>query len=537
MKIKNNVSRRAAAVVAALCMSACAHNPAPLAASAASASAADTAIGPQSGPSASATANVPPDVLATCQRFSAEMSAGHAADAARLANECLASHSLPVALRTRVLQELTLVDMALRDDRAALDAQLAAVELMPTPTDVQLLLLAHLYETNQRDDESLSTLDRLRAKHEATHDLDLTIGASYYQELGAALAGKKRFKESLDAFSKAIALQPALSDVYRRRALVREASGDAAGARADYVQFARWATDREIDASTRAKFSSLGIDPANERRHPFGDTNPLYNIAAEQLDKGRQSLKSSTTAQAKAEAYSDISAFSDGIGRHVDALAAIDKAIALAPDDVSYKQSKVTTLVDLNRIDAALAYAAPIRKRAHDEAAASPNPGSVFSKYREVSSSSALAYMQQGKWSEAIDALIDGAKGSEPADQDYMATLYLYVRARSAGAAPTNAYFDDYIRRASQPVFGSYRRWLLLYMQGKLPVEQVYGQIVSLDNPVAIQNALAETWFMAAAYERYVKHNDAAARAFVGRLNDLQPYGTNEWMMVQRGGA
>lgn len=533
MKMKNNVSRHAAAIVAALCMGACAHNPAPLTA----ATATDTAIGPQSGPSVSATANVPPDVLATCQRFTAEMGAGHAADAARLANECLASHSLPVALRTQVLQELTLVDMALRDDRAALDAELAAVELMPDPTDVQLLLLAHLYGTNQRNDESLATLDRLRARHEATHDLDLTIGASYYQELGSALAGKKRFQESLDAFSKAIELQPALPDVYHRRALVREAVGDAAGARADYVQFARWAPDREIDASARATLSSLGIDLASERRHPFGDTNPLYNMATEQLEKGRQSLKSSATPRAKAEAYSDISAFSDGIGRHVDALAAIDKAIALAPDDVSYKQSKVTTLVDLNRIDAALAYAAPIRKQAHDEAAASPNPGSVFSKYREVSSSSALAYMQQGKWNEAIDALIDNAKGSEPADQDYMATLYLYVRARSAGAAPANAYFDDYIRRASLPVFGSYRRWLLLYMAGKLPVEPVYAQIVSLNNPVSIQNALAETWFMAAAYERYVKHNDAAARAFVGRLNDLQPYGTNEWMMVQRGGA
>ncbi|MFL9868539.1 hypothetical protein PQR67_30595 [Paraburkholderia fungorum] len=530
--MKNIVSRRAAAVAAALCLSACAHDPAPLAATAIA-----KTVGSQSGSSASVTANVPPDVLAICQRIPAAMDSGQPADANRLANECLASHSLPVALREQVLQALTLINMALRDDRAALDSQLAAIELMPAPTDVQLLLLAHLYGTNQRNDESLATLERIRAAHEITQDLDLTDGASYYQELGSALATKKRYQESIDAFTKGIALQPAFSDMYHRRAFVREVSGDAAGARADYVQFARWASDREIDTAVRAKLASLGIDLAHERSHPFGDTNPLYSMAAEQVEKGRQSLKSSTTPQAKAEAYSDISAFSDGVGRHLDALAAIDKAIALAPDNVSYQQSKVTTLLDLNRIDAALAYAAPLRKRAHDEAAAAANPFAVYSTYREVSGSAALAYMQQGKWPEAIDALVDSARGAEPADQDYMATLYLYVRARSAGAAPANAYFDDYIRHASQPVFGSYRRWLLLYMQGKLPVTQVYMQVVMLSEPPAIQNALAETWFVAAAYERYVKHDDNAARAFIGRLNDLQPYGTNEWMMVQRGGA
>jgi tetratricopeptide (TPR) repeat protein len=530
--MKNTVIRRSAAVVAALCMSACAHNPTPVAVAAK-----DTTTGPQSGPSASITANVPPDVLATCQHSAVEMSAGRLAEAARLANECLASHSLPVALRTQMLQGLTFINIALRDDRAALDSQLAVIELTPVPSDLQLVLLAHLYGTNQRNDESLATLDRIRIAHEAKHDLDQTIGAPYYQELGSALATEKRFQESIDAFSKAIALEPALAELYHRRAFVREASGDAAGARADYVQFARWALDAEIDASTRTKLSSLSIDVANERRHPFGDANPLYNMAEQQVEKGQQALKSATTAQAKAEAYSDISAFSDDIGRHADALTAIDKAIALAPDNVSYKQSKVTTLVDLNRIDAAIAYAAPIRKQAHEEAATATAPFAVYKEYGEVSSSAALAYIQQGKWSEAIDALVDRAKGAESYDQDYMATMYLYVRAKSAGMAPSSPYFDDYIRRAAQPALGNYRRELLLYMQGKLTIDQVYIQVISLGNPATIQNALAEIWFMAAAYARYVKHDDDAARAFVGRLNDLQPYGTNEWMMVQRGGA
>jgi tetratricopeptide (TPR) repeat protein len=527
--MKNNVSRRAAAAFAVLCLSACAHNPAPPPAKSITA-------GPQSSQSASIT-NLPPDVLATCQHITVEATAGHIADAARVANECLASHSLPVAVRVGVLQQLTFLDMALHDDRAALDTQLAAIELTPKPTDLQLLLLSRLYRSNQRNDESLETLNRVRDAHEVAHDMDRVLGMPYYQELGSTLAAMGRHHEAIDAFTKGIPLEPALADAYRRRAIEREATGDTTGARADYVRFARWEIDRNIDVPTRAKLTSLGIDPASERRYPFGDTNPLHAVAVQQLENAQQALKSAATTQAKAEAYSNISIFSDGLDRNAQALTAIDEAIALAPDTTSYKQSKVTTLVGLNHIDAAIALAAPMRKQVRDEAAMSATPSAVYGKYVEVSGSAALAYMQQKNWADAIEALVDTARGSAAFDQDYMASLYLYVRARSAGAAPVNAYFEDYIRRASQPVFGNYRRWLLLYLQGRVTIDQVYVQVISIGNTVAIQNALAETWFMAAGYERYVKHNDAAARAYVERLNDLQPYGTNEWMMAKRGGV
>ncbi|WP_031361412.1 tetratricopeptide repeat protein [Caballeronia sordidicola] len=524
--MKNNVSRRAAAAFAALCLSACAHNSAP-----------QRAISTTAGPQSASSAYLPPDVLATCQRISVETAAGHIADAARVANDCLASHSLPIALRVGVLQQLTFLEMALHDDRAALDTQLAAIELMPKPTDLQLLLASRLYRSNKRNDESLATLNRVRDAHEVAHDMDRVLGMPYYQELGSTLAAMGRHQEAIDAFTEGIPLEPALADVYRRRAIEREATGDTTGARADYVQFARWEIDRNIDVPTRAKLTALGIDPASERRHPFGDTNPLRASAAQQLESARQALKSAATTDAKVEAYSNISIFSDGLDRNAEALTAIDEAIALAPDTTSYRQSKVTTLVGLNRIDAAIALAAPMRKQARDEAAMSATPSAIYRNYVEVSGSAALAYMQQENWADAIEALADTARGSGAFDQDYMASLYLYVRARSAAAAPANAFFEDYIRRASQPVFGNYRRSLLLYVQGRVTIDQVYLQVISIRDPVAIQNALAETWFMAAGYERYVKHNDAAARAYAARLNDLQPYGTNEWMMAKRGGV
>jgi hypothetical protein len=85
------------------------------------------------------------------------------------------------------------------------------------------------------------------------------------------------------------------------------------------------------------------------------------------------------------------------------------------------------------------------------------------------------------------------------------------------------------------PLPGPYRRSILVLLQGRATVAEVYLQAVLLPDSVAIQNALAETWFMAAAYAHFVKHDEAAARGYVTRLNDLQPYGTNEWTMVEQG--
>ncbi|RAS35416.1 hypothetical protein BX591_105135 [Paraburkholderia bryophila] len=528
MTMKNTLDRRVAAMLTTLCLSACAHNPVQPAAATPGAT-----PGPQTGAATNLAATLPPDVLVACQRSAAETTAGHLDDAARLTSQCLTSHSLPVAVRALLLQQLAFLDMARHDDRGALDAQLAALDLTPKPSDAQLIVLAHLYQTNHRNEESLATLTPL----DAPHVIDPALRASYYLEVGAALAALGRHQDALDAFGKGIAANPYLAEPYRKRAAEREASGDAAGARADYQQFAGWALDAQIDAPTRAKLASLGIDPAEQRRHPFGSVNPLHDMLAGLLEQSRQQLKSATTTAAKAEAYSSISAFTDNLGEHAEALTAIDKAIALAPDNIDYRQSKVTTLLSSNRADDALKEAAPLRRQAHAEAAAAAAPFTIYQKYGEVSGTAAMAYIQQGRWSEAIDALTDRAKGADADDRDYMATMYLYVRAKSAGAAPASPYFDDYIRRTAPTANATYRRGLLLYMQGKLPIDVVYSQVTSLGNPVQIQNGLAETWFVAAAYERYVKHDDAAAHAYVGRLNDLQPYGTMEWTMARRGGA
>lgn len=532
--MKNNtIGGRAAAALATLFLAACAHGPRPAGAEAPPASPQTAASNPPAA--ANPWSSLPPDVLATCRDISAASSAGKLADAAELARQCIASHSLPVQIRALVLQQLTLLEMALHHNSAALEAQLSAIELEPKPTDMQLAVLAKLYDANQRYDEGLATLERLRANHAGTDDLNGPLGMAYYNERGALLAATGRHEEAVASLTKGIALQPALAEPYRLRAREREALGDVAGARADYASFARWARDGSIDAPTRARLSQLKIDPAVERRHPFGSANPLRESAAQSLKAAQQALQAATTPQEKAKAYGEISAHLDGMNRSEQALAAIDKAIALAPDDIRLRQSKTTTLVALKRTADAIALADPLLAKMRADAAAAVDPSAVYRTYIEASGSSAYAHMIRGEWAPAIAALEDVARASPFYDQDYMASLYLYVRARSGGSAPRNAFFDDYIGRNTVPLPGNYRRSILLLMQGRATVDEVYLQAVLLPDSVAIQNALAETWFMAAAYAHFVKHDEAAARGYVTRLNDLQPYGTNEWTMVEQG--
>jgi tetratricopeptide (TPR) repeat protein len=438
-------------------------------------------------------------------------------------------------MRAAMLLQLAVVETILKQPAAALDADEAGVALTPAPTDLQLLMLAQLYVANLRYKEALDTLDRIRAAHEPKHDLDTILGTPYYVALGRALGGLGRHQEAIDAATKALTIQCASAEAYRLRASEREAMGDTAGARADYVTFARWASDQAIDAPTRAKLATLKIDPVSERRHPFGADNPLRELSAHALSTAQLSLKTATTQQQKANAYSDISAYLDNSNRHQEALKAIDQAIALAPDNIAFRQSKITTLVALNRLDDAISQATPLVAKMRGELEGATDKKAVYGRYNELTVSLAWAYILKQDWADGIASLADNAQGAAPFDQDYLASTYLYVRARSGGSAPANAYFDDYIRRNAQPIPGNYRRWLLLYMQGRVTIDMVYAQAVTIPVPEMLENALAETWFMAAAYERFVKHDDTAARAFVGRINDLQPYGTNEWGLVTRG--
>ncbi len=480
-----------------------------------------------------------PDVRATCVAATVSMSSvvDHVAETVDRIHACLASRDLPVALRVFMLQGLVWTEMARQGYSAAIDAQRAAIDLEPTPGDDQLFLLASLYNTTHQYPQGMALLEQLRARHANVHELDSTLGAPYYVVLGNILAATGHHQEAIEAFSNAIRLAPALAAAYGGRATEREIAGDTAGAHADYVQLARWTPENHIDARLEAKLSGMGIDAASERRHPFGSANPLREIAAQALVTAQASLQAAAPPADKAKAYGDVSAFLDNTGQHEEALAAIDRAIALAPDDISLKQSRVTTLVALDRADDALAAAAPLLEQMRRELAGAANPAAVYHQYVEATGSSAWAYMLKGNWAGQIDMLADCARGSDDFDRDYLATLYLIVRARSDGTAPVSPYFEDYIRRRTAMPTTQYRQVLLQYVRGRAPLDAVYSMVSIIPDPGLLQNALAETWMMAAAYNRFVKHDDAVAQSYRKRIEDLQPYGTSEWTMVRYGGV
>ncbi|MBU6488230.1 MAG: hypothetical protein KGQ57_10425 [Burkholderiales bacterium] len=436
-----------------------------------------------------------------------------------------------------MLEGLALNEVALRDNDAAIEAQSAAIDLSSPPTDMQLFYLANLYDVAHRYKEGLATLGRIQAAPESGHDLDTAFGVPYHLELGKNLAATGHARDAIDNFSKVISATPALAAAYALRAREREVVGDRDGARADYIEFARWAAEDSIDANTRAKLAGMGIDAANERRHPFGSANPLLERAQQSAKEAQQALSTADTAQAKAKAYWDLSAGLDESDRREQALAAIDNAIALSPDDVRFRQSKITTLVGLNRVDDALAAAAPLLAQMQHELVDAREPADVSRKYAELTGSLCWAYLLKRDWPNTVAMIVDTAHGADEFDRDYLAALYLIVRARSENSVPASPYFEDYIRRSVVRNGAQYRQALLQYVRGRVPLKTVYAMIDVIASPAARQNALAEAWMMAAGYERFVKHDEVAARVFRERINDLRPFGTNEWMMVQYGGV
>ncbi|VVD68007.1 hypothetical protein PPN31114_00455 [Pandoraea pneumonica] len=474
------------------------------------------------------------ETLKFCPRAGEALIAGRIDDATSDVKACSDAPDLSAEARSQLFETLSGLYLASRNAPAALDAMRKAMALIPTPTDRHWMSLAMIYLANGRPDGSLAALDRIKAAHLVAGDLDPAsdIAPAYYMTRGTAYLAARKYPDAVAAFDNAVRNRPGNAIVYWYRAMAYEAQGNTGAARSDYVEFARWALDAQVEPAMADTLASLGIDPAQERRHPFGEANPLQARAQATLDVVREAMTTVTTTQGKAFAYGALSTALDDLGQRQEALAAIDQALALLPDDPILTQSKVTTLFGMGRIDEAIRMAKPFSDQIAKLDATKAKPA-AYSEYAEVAQTLSRAYRSQRKWKASFDALAAYAKGADVAERDYAATTYLYLRAKAGDKAPVNADLDAYIRNNTTQIPTSYRRGLLLYVQGKIPIEQVYWQAVLSGDAVSIHNALAETWFIAAAYQRYVKHDEAAAQTYLQRLDDLQPIGTLEWIYAK----
>jgi hypothetical protein len=463
---------------------------------------------------------------------------GQYGEAAAAARRCLAYPALPLTLRRAVLMQLSAALRLSGDHDGAVQADLEWFKLGPAPDGPYLVVVLDCLEAHRYDD-ALATLDTVYRVSQASNRLSLLRGP-YYVFRGRTLLEMRRPAEAVAALTNAIGFEPGFAAAYRLRGEAYEASGNAAAARADYVMFARWAAGPDLDAANRAKLLALGINLEGEQRHPFGARNPLRERALAAQAAAQRQLAQASDAAAQAEALKQQAVALDDLGQRLGALDKIDHAMALATEPDAYAPTKVTILLGMERADEAIRLSRPLITHAQRQAEALGQPdrlGGAKGEYDELLSSAGAAYLERGEWDLAerlfagLAATFDAAGDVD--DRDYVATLYLYLRAKSGGQAPANGLLEQAVAQSHAALTTHYRRELLLYWQGQASVDLVLSAIQSMPDAQQREMALAETWFLVGGYQKYVKHDEAAARECLDRLNALEPFGMLDWTLAR----
>lgn len=330
-----------------------------------------------------------------------------------------------------------------------------------------------------------------------------------------------------------IEIQPALPELYAQRAKAFEAIKDRKAARADYVKFARLSPPADVTAAARARLLSLGIDSNAEYANPFGDENPLEAMAENLLSQSLAQRVVAITPEAKAEAWSNVAACLDALGRDDEALEAIDRSIRLASDPAVYRQTRVNILASMNRLDEALADGEPLVAQVRERAR---SIGTVWAlrPYRDALTYTGLVWLETGQWDKAIGTFADLASVSDADDQAHLATMYLFALARSGGKAKLEASLDALVQRAEASAPDNFRDALLLYWLGRAPLKRAEELLSNIARDTDRQDALAEIWFVAGARAKYLEHNETAVRHFRRQIDQLAPYGTIEWWLAKQ---
>ena len=265
--------------------------------------------------------------------------------------------------------------------------------------------------------------------------------------------------------------------------------------------------------------------------------NPLELLHKKALEAAKQEEASAQTPAQKAEALNTEASALDSLGRSQEALTVIDQALTLAQPSLNNKllATKAGILFALDRPQAALDVLAPqleqARKRAQGQS--DSQRAATLGEFNEAFIDATFAHLQLEQWREAISTLADSQAPAEGASFDaYKGLLYRYIMARAQDRSLADARLERLASEAADHDKGRYGALLRMW-RGEDAAKEIAASVVAMTGADE-EDAFAEALFYRAAYVKFVKGSPDGARALLGSLNRLAPYGSIEWVYGRR---
>jgi tetratricopeptide (TPR) repeat protein len=265
-----------------------------------------------------------------------------------------------------------------------------------------------------------------------------------------------------------------------------------------------------------------------------GYANPLREMHEQAVADAQKNLRDpKLDVIAKSIEYWFLACGLDALGKHKEALEAIELASQLNKSDKDIQTAHPKILSQLGEIDKGLAIISPLASSLRGRAQEAKTPQEAFAlvlgDQAEIFLAEMHLYTSAGKWSEAIQSLayahdVVNAKNFYP----YRTLWYLVLKAK--GGKPVESLERGIsISSTADNHYGK----LIKYWLNEGSLDEITKMIAKKSSPTELQDARAEGLFFVAMKERLVNGNEAAYQATIGGLNTLSPYGSTEWSLVK----
>lgn len=265
-----------------------------------------------------------------------------------------------------------------------------------------------------------------------------------------------------------------------------------------------------------------------------GHTNPLREMHEKAVARAQENLRDpKLDAASKAHEYWSLAGGLDSLGKHKEALDAIELAAQFNKSDKDIQITHAKILRQLGEIDRGLALISPLTNALRTRAREAKTPLEaqilVLGDQAEVFLAEMHLYASAGKWTEAIQSLayahdVGDSKNFYP----YRTLWYLVLKAK--GGKPVESL--ERVVPISITADNHYGK-LIKYWMNEGSLADITNMTAKKSSPTELQDARAEGLFFVAVKERLVNGNEAAYQATIGGLNALSPYGNTEWSLVK----